>query len=504
MRICLVATFPPSGRQLNEYAFHLARELQRNPDVELTILADELTDYDFATDENGNSAKADQLKELPGFNVIRCWKFASLSTPVRLLKTIRQLKPDVVWYNLVFSSFATPKNPFAAFAGLSAPALTRAAGFFTHITLHHIIENVDFAAAGVRREKLYRFGTDLVTKTLLKAHSVSVLLPNFRSTLIAKYSAHNVLLGTHGTFASIPSPPDYTKRGNPELRILAIGHWGTYKRLETLMEAFPTVLKQVPNARLIIAGANHHTKAGYWESIRDAQPEGLPIEFRGYVPEEAIPELFQSTSILVLPYDSATGSSGPAHQACEYGVPIVCADIDDFHEMATDEDMAIRFYEKGNSDDLAEQFIVILKFPELQRKMAEHNFAAGVEMTITTVVKNYLRWFELHKCKREMRNAGAVPGFRRIWLRLQRAIEDTPDWSLQIALPTQQTDGMDDQLRIAPAGNYAHVDNTADPFAWSQCNAPNEHSNGGRISAIQSPTSTYEAGLELPNQESAL
>src|ERR1017187_5485196 len=468
MRICLVATFPPSGRQLNEYAFHLARELQRNPDVELTILADELTDYDFATDENGNSAKADQLKELPGFNVIRCWKFASLSTPVRLLKTIRQLKPDVVWYNLVFSSFATPKNPFAAFAGLSAPALTRAAGFFTHITLHHIIENVDFAAAGVRREKLYRFGTDLVTKTLLKAHSVSVLLPNFRSTLIAKYSAHNVLLGTHGTFASIPSPPDYTKRGNPELRILAIGHWGTYKRLETLMEAFPTVLKQVPNARLIIAGANHHTKAGYWESIRDAQPEGLPIEFRGYAPEEAIPELFQSTSILVLPYDSATGSSGPAHQACEYGVPIVCADIDDFHEMATDEDMAIRFYEKGNSDDLAAQFIDILKSPELQRKMAEHNFAAGVEMTITTVVKNYLRWFELHKCKREMRNAGAVPGFRRIWLRLQRAIEDTPDWSLQTALLGQSGAGRRNRDGIEVAGSFAHLDDHSDSFSRPQ------------------------------------
>src|ERR1039457_616941 len=175
MRICLVATFPPSGRQLNEYAFHLARELQRNPDVELTILADELTDYDFATDENGNSAKADQLKELPGFNVIRCWKFASLSTPVRLLKTIRQLKPDVVWYNLVFSSFATPKNPYAAFAGLSAPALTRAAGFFTHITLHHIIENVDFSTAGVRQAKLFKMGSDLATMALLKAHSASVL-----------------------------------------------------------------------------------------------------------------------------------------------------------------------------------------------------------------------------------------------------------------------------------------------------------------------------------------
>ena len=53
MKICLVATFPPSGRQLNEYAFHIARELQRVPHVQLTILADELTDYEFATDENG-------------------------------------------------------------------------------------------------------------------------------------------------------------------------------------------------------------------------------------------------------------------------------------------------------------------------------------------------------------------------------------------------------------------------------------------------------------------
>jgi len=114
MRICLVATFPPSGRQLNEYAFHIARELRNRPNVELFILADELCEYEFATDENGNPIPADQLSELPGFNVIRCWKFGSLNTPTRLLKTIRKIRPDVVWFNLVFSSFATPENPVAA------------------------------------------------------------------------------------------------------------------------------------------------------------------------------------------------------------------------------------------------------------------------------------------------------------------------------------------------------------------------------------------------------
>ena len=472
MKICLVATFPPSGRQLNEYAFHIARELQRNPDVELTILADELTEYEFATDQHGKPLKVSEQAELPGFNVIRCWKFGALSTPVRLLNTIRRLKPDVVWYNLVFSSFATPEKPFAAFAGLSAPALTRAAGFYTHITLHHIIEHVDFAAAGVRRERLFRLGTDLATRALLRAHSISVLLPGYRRTLISKYSAQNVLLGTHGTFASIPTPPDFSKRGNPDQRILAIGHWGTYKRLETLMEAFPKVLEKVPNARLIVAGANHHTRAGYWESIRDAQPAHLPIEFRGYVPEEDIPELFQSTSVLVLPYDSATGSSGPAHQACEYGVPIVCADLTDFRGMVDDEDMAVRFYETGDSADLAGHLTTILQSPGLQRQMAQHNFAAGVEMTMTSVVSNYLRWFELNRRKKETRDAGFLRNRRRRWLRSLGGDDGIAGPGLPTGVLAPR---LEHRKGLEPRAEYAPVEVLADPLGWRGSGSAKDH-----------------------------
>jgi alkyl sulfatase BDS1-like metallo-beta-lactamase superfamily hydrolase len=129
----------------------------------------------------------------------------------------------------------------------------------------------------------------------------------------------------------------------------------------------------------------------------------------------------------VLPYDSATGSSGPAHQACEYGVPIVSADLPDFRGMATDEDMAIHFYERGNADDLADQISTILLSPELEREMAMHNYAAGVEMTITNVVNNYLRWFRLNKAKRDIRTSSqlptqAVPG---------TGLEDEPDSAAQ-------------------------------------------------------------------------
>jgi glycosyltransferase involved in cell wall biosynthesis len=426
MKICLVTAFPPSARQLNEYAFYLAGELQGNPDISLTILADELADYEFATDESGESLNGQKRAELPGFDVVRCWKFNSLATPVRLLSAIHKLKPDVVWFNLVFSSFGTPEFPLAAFAGLSTPALTRALGYYTHITLHHIVEHVDFTSAGVRQVKLFRLASEVATRVLLKANSVSVLLSGYRRTLVEKYSAQNVLLGTHGTFAPQPSAPDFTKRGNPEHRILAIGHWGTYKRLETLMDAFPAVLKKVPDAKLIVAGANHHTKPRYWESIRESLCPGSGVEFRGYIPEEAIPELFRTSTVVIMPYDSATGSSGPAHQACEYGVPIVCADIADFRDMAADEDMAIDFYKVGDAMDLANKLVSILQSPERQRQMAEHNFSAALHMTMSSVVRNYLRWFELKRCKKAIGPLPIFAGWRTFW---RRNVSAPPDAS---------------------------------------------------------------------------
>ena len=415
MRICLVATFPPSGRQLNEYAFHIARELQRDPQINLTILADELTDYEFATDANGVPLRVEEQPELPGFRVIRCWRFNHLGTPVRLLRTIRQLQPDVVWFNLVFSTFATQDHPVTAFAGLCVPALTRTLGCYTHVTLHHILDHVDFSVAGVRQERVFRIGGNVATRALLKANSVSVLLSRYAQTLVERYSAENVLLGSHGIFAQRPTPPDFSKRGNPEHRILAIGHWGTYKRLETLMDAFPAVLRQEPNARLIVAGANHHTKPGYWESVKEKHKGNPKIEFRGYVPEEAIPDLFRTSSVVVMPYDSTTGPSGPAHQACEYSVPMVCADLPDFRAMAADEDMAISFYKTRDPGDLADQLVAILQSPHLQQQMAEQNFRAAMRMTMPSVVRHYLRWFELAKRKQALDSFVEIPSFRRWW-----------------------------------------------------------------------------------------
>ncbi len=403
-----MTAFPPSGRQLNEYGLHLARELQKNPLISLTIVGDELTACEWATDAQGKRLEGHE--ELPDFDVVRTWRFNSISNPFRVLKVLREIKPDVVWYNLVFSTFATQQHPVAAFAGLCIPALTRAAGYYTHVTLHHLMEHVDFTSAHIRAERLYRFASSIATRILLGSNSISVLLPAYRRTLIEKYRAENVHFRSHGILGARPEPPDFSRRGNPEHRILAIGHWGTYKRLETLMEAFQDVQARVPAAKLIIAGANHHTMPGYWESIAERNRGNPRIEFRGYVPEEQIAELYSTASVVVLPYDSSTGSSGPAHQACQYGLPIVSSDLPEFLDMASDESMAVEFFRRGDAKELANKLVALLQSPGKQRDMAEQNFSAALRMTMPQIVREYLRSFDLQKRTRAM----AHSRFRRI------------------------------------------------------------------------------------------
>ena len=380
MKICLITTFPPSRGGLAEYGFHIARELQQNPFLSLTILADELPRAH---------------PELEGFTVCRCWAFNDPASALRLLRMLRKLEPDVVWFNLLFSTFG--RNPLAAFCGLTAPLLTRLSGYYTHVTLHHLVDTIDLSDAGVRFRSLYRAAGAGATRMLLLSNSVSVLLPAYRNILQEKHGGRNVHFRPHGILAHRPEYPDFSRRNNPESSILAFGKWGTYKRLETLIAAFHMVREQCPAARLVIAGGDHPHTPGYVASVAQRFRGDPGIVFTGYVAEEKIADLFRSASVAVLPYTSSTGASGVVHLACAYGVPIVCADLPDFRRLAEDDGLAIDFCEKGSTRDLADRLIELLAQPGRQRAMAEQNFSAALRMTMPQVISGYLRHFDLEQ-----------------------------------------------------------------------------------------------------------
>lgn len=422
MKICLVTSFPPSHGGLSEYGLHIAQELQRNPFLSLTILADKI---------GGGEP------ELPEFTVQRCWSFNDAASVGRIVKAIRELKPDVVWFNLLFSTFG--RNPLVAFSGLMTPLLARLNGCYTHVTLHHLMDTVDLQDAGVRFARTYRLAGAVATRILLLSNSVSVLMPGYRKILAEKYGSDNVHVRSHGILTQRPEPPDFSRRGNPEHRILAFGKWGTYKRLELMIEAFHAIVKRVPNAKLVIAGGNHPHAPGYVESLKEKWAMNSRMEFTGYVHEEDLPNLFQNSSVAVMPYSSSAGCSGVAHLACAYGVPIVCADLPDFRQMADGEELAMGFHKAGDAADLAECLIRFLEDPAQQRAMAYQNFSAALRMTMPNIVQKYLRHFELQQRMQALKYVARV---RRLpnWvpsksLLLRAMTRDSLSWFYRSAMP---------------------------------------------------------------------
>jgi hypothetical protein len=103
--------------------------------------------------------------------------------------------------------------------------------------------------------------------------------------------------------------------------------------------------------------------------------------------------------------------------------------------------MAVRFYQVGNHEDLAQQLIRILKSPELQRSMADQNFAAGVQMTMSNVIANYLRWFRLNQAKKTILNDISPVRSHIPWTQALRSKERSPGWGLQSTFPEESETG---------------------------------------------------------------
>jgi glycosyltransferase involved in cell wall biosynthesis len=442
MKICLVSAFPPSQQALNEYGFHIARELRELPGLSLTVLADDLS---FPQ------------PELPGFSVIRCWSFNSLQNPWRLLRELRKARPDAVWFNLGFASFGD--KPLPAFLGIVLPAISRASGFDTHVTLHQLIETVDLKDAGVRSPLLYEIGGFVATRVLLCANSVSVLLPAYRNILREKYKRGAVYVRRHGTLWGKPEFPDFSQRGNPIHRVLAFGKWGTYKRLEMMLEALDMVCKHMPNVELLIAGTDHPKAQGYLKSIEKGCPQDK-VKFIGYIAEKNIPKLFQSTSVVALPYTSSAGSSGVAHLACAYGVPIVASDIPDCRQLVDEEGLAIDFYHPGNAHSLAEMLLALLENRARQREMALQNYSAALRMSMPEIIQQYVRTIDLQYRLGVLRSVSRVRKLP-LWLPLRswaarRAAQKASRRAVDSAFIPREHDFAETQARSGNGTNGKH------------------------------------------------
>ena len=267
--------------------------------------------------------------------------------------------------------------------------LARIAGIPSVVLLHNLVDTVDLDAAGfgsssIIERVLRGIGTAL-TKVVLQANRVVTTMPNYVEILHETYGAENVFLTPHGTFDTTSyegcDPADGGRR------ILAFGKFGTYKRLEGLIAAYRELMldPDYADVELVVGGTDSPNAPGYLDGVAVDNGDLPGLRFLGYIEEDDVEPLFESSSVVVFPYTSTTGSSGPLHQAGAFARPVIVPEVGDFIGLIEDEGFVGIPFAPGSVDSLRSAIEQMLSDGELRAVHASTNHAAANSLPLADI-----------------------------------------------------------------------------------------------------------------------
>lgn len=147
------------------------------------------------------------------------------------------------------------------------------------------------------------------------------------------------------------------------LVLLFFGYVRKYKGLDILIEAFPKILSQNSNAKLLIVGEFYDDPKEYLELIKSLGIEDKVKVINQFVPNEDVAKYYQVSDVVILPYRSAT-QSGILNVAYGFYKPVIVTDVGGLAEFV--DEGKTGFVVKPNSpDEIAEG---VNKFLQVRNK----------------------------------------------------------------------------------------------------------------------------------------
>jgi len=386
MKLAILTAYPPSKVTLNEYAYHLVKHFRQHNEITELILLTNIT-----------SDTADIHFEEAGCKIIvkNCWSFNSYFNIFSVMKAVSQTKPNAVIFNLQFMKFGDRKVPAAL--GLLLPLLCKLRKIPTIVLLHNIMEQVDLKSAGFAKNKIvqsiFNFIGTTLTKFILSANKVAVTISKYVDILEEKYGAKNVILIPHGTF-ELPEEPTYNLPDGP-LKIMTFGKFGTYKKVEILIEAVEKIRSRTTaDLEIVIAGTDNPNVSGYLDTMKEKYQHVPQLTFTGYVAEEDVPRIFKESAMVVFPYTSTTGSSGVLHQAGSYGKAVVMPDLGDLGILVKEEGYKGEFFDPQSVDSLADAIQKIVSYPLYRNELEKANYQAATAFPMSRITDMYIQNFK--------------------------------------------------------------------------------------------------------------
>jgi glycosyltransferase involved in cell wall biosynthesis len=390
MHLTIVSPFPPAITGIGQYGYHITRALANSGSFShITVLA-------------GSDINTERPNHLSPTEIEYCWAPGQFDAWQSILSRIKQLNPDLVWFNLRMGMFG--ESTWLSTSNLITPMLVRKMGFPTVVTLHEMMELSDLRTLKAPGGILAPLGASLITNIVTQADVVCLTMKKHLDWFAKKrprVDCINIPLGAYH------EPVLLDEHHKTEL--LMFNMLAPFKGAELLLEVFPSLKLEYPDLELTIAGREHPRFPGYVQSIKKRFNGMKGIKWLGQIAEENVIDLFRSTQVVVLPYKATTGASSVLFQAAAYGRPVVASNLSELRALAQESNIQVELFENDNAESLRNAIRALLNSPSRRLAQAENNFRSAQNMRLDITCHLYLRAFNRALEKRQSQKRISIP-----------------------------------------------------------------------------------------------
>lgn len=326
--------------------------------------------------------------------VVRTYNYDNLVDVCKLL-IVKRDEYNFIIFNFIPTAFGR-KSIVNAF-GLLIPFFLRRIFGVNNIKLiyHNSVFTSDIRKLGYdsRSDRARLFVLKNIERLLFNSTKTYVLLDLYREKIEQKLNNVKIYVLNSRYIEALPTiylnqKMDIKKISAPQnvvLTILMHGYWGPQKNLELGLKTLESIRKKGHNFKLIISGGLNFHFPEYHDNFFNTlnKYKELVDACLGMVDEANIMDLFLSSDLLILPYNTPGGHSGVLEQAIFFDLPTVAIDFPEYREQAEGVDFIKLVPEK----DFESALIDLLTKKRKQRDIEISNKIKSIIINVGDLIK---------------------------------------------------------------------------------------------------------------------
>lgn len=173
--------------------------------------------------------------------------------------------------------------------------------------------------------------------------------------------------------------------------IAYVGRLEKFKGVDILLSAMTEILKNIPNARLIIVGDGSYRDE--LVKIAHSLNIGNQVEFRGHIARSEVKKVYEESAIILMPsiWPEAFGKVGI--EAMSVGRPVIASDVGGINEWLID-GVTGYLVPPRDANAIAEKVKIILSNQELLQKMSKNAHDHATNFSIERHVERTIKLYE--------------------------------------------------------------------------------------------------------------